>query len=158
MSWSVAQEMYTANDIEDRNPSAGDHPYAGILYVDNVIYARREGWAHVWELKAGVVGPASYADETQKGVHHAIGSNQPQGWHTQMPNAPIVNVGYTVTHKVAEGIRRSSRTRSIRNSNMAVRRARERFSMRCRMSLISSSTLNLAEVSSSKSLQPLLPK
>lgn len=103
VSWSVAQEMYTANDIEDRDPAAGDHPYAGILYVDNVIYARKENWAHVWQLKTGLVGPDSYADETQKGVHHVIGSAQPQGWHTQMPNEPIVNVGYTVAHKVAEG-------------------------------------------------------
>jgi hypothetical protein len=33
-----------------------DQPYAGILYVDNVLYVRKERWAHTWQLKLGVVG------------------------------------------------------------------------------------------------------
>ncbi len=82
-AWSLVQEMHTPDDIEDPNPPEDDQPYAGVLYVDNLLYARRERWAHAWELKLGVVGPASGAEDTQKWFHDLIGSDEPQGWDTE---------------------------------------------------------------------------
>ena len=57
-SWSLVQEMDTPDDIKNPNPPENDQPYAGILYVDAVLYAKKDRWAHAWELKVGVVGPA----------------------------------------------------------------------------------------------------
>ena len=55
--------MNTPDDITNPNPPEDDQPYAGVLYVDSLLYAKKERWTHVWELKLGVVGPASQAEE-----------------------------------------------------------------------------------------------
>jgi hypothetical protein len=102
-SWSVVQEMYTPDDIENPNPSENDQPYAGILYLDSLLYARKERWGHSWELKLGVVGPSSQADDTQKEFHELIGDDEPQGWHTQLPDEPVINLGYTAAYLAAAG-------------------------------------------------------
>ena len=102
-AWSVAQEMYTPDDIKVANPPEDDQPYAGVLYLDSVLYARRDRTEHAWSLKVGVVGPASQADDTQKRFHHVIGADQPKGWDTQLPNEPLVNVGYSVAHLWVQG-------------------------------------------------------
>ncbi|MGA9032303.1 MAG: lipid A deacylase LpxR family protein [Sulfuricaulis sp.] len=102
-AWSIVQEMHTPDDIDNPNPPASDQPYAGILYVDNVLYARNGRWTHAWELKLGVVGPASQAEDVQKKFHELIGGNEPMGWDTQLPNEPVINVGYTAGYVWREG-------------------------------------------------------
>ncbi|PKO31312.1 MAG: hypothetical protein CVU34_17800 [Betaproteobacteria bacterium HGW-Betaproteobacteria-7] len=102
-SWSVAQEMNTPDDIRDPNPSPDDQPYSGIFYVDSTLYARKQDWAHAWQLKLGVVGPASQADGVQRDYHKLIGADKPRGWDTQLPNEAIVNLTYTVAHLAAAG-------------------------------------------------------
>jgi lipid A 3-O-deacylase len=102
-SWSIAQEMHTPDDITDPNPPMDDQPYAGVLYLDNVLYARRDRTTHAWALKVGVVGPASQAEDVQAWFHDVIGSDEPMGWDTQLPNEAVVNVAYSVAHLWAEG-------------------------------------------------------
>jgi hypothetical protein len=102
-SWSLVQEMHTPDDITNPNPPEDDQPYAGVLYVDNLLYARRERWAHGWALKLGVAGPASQADDVQKDFHALVGGDEPMGWHTQLPNEPVINLGYTAAHLAAAG-------------------------------------------------------
>jgi hypothetical protein len=102
-AWSLAQEMNTPDEDDDPNPPEDDQPYAGILYVDSVLYARKERWAHAWELKLGVVGPASQAEYVQKKFHELIGSEEPMGWDTQLPNEPVINVTLTTAHLLAKG-------------------------------------------------------
>jgi hypothetical protein len=102
-SWSLVQEMHTPDEIRDPNPPLDDQPYAGILYVDSVLYARKERWAHAWQLKLGVVGPSSQADTMQKEFHKMAGADEPKGWHTQLPDEPVINVGYMTAHLLAEG-------------------------------------------------------
>lgn len=102
-SWSLAQEMNTPDDTLTPNPSTNDQPYSGILYVDSTLYAHKRNWTHAWQLKLGVVGPASHADETQREFHQLIGNDVPQGWDTQLPNEPIINISYSVAHLAAEG-------------------------------------------------------
>jgi lipid A 3-O-deacylase len=102
-SWSLVQEMHTPDDITDPNPPQDDQPYAGLLYVDNLLYARRERWSHAWALKLGVVGPASQADDVQKDFHDLIGADEPLGWDTQLPDETVINLGYTASYLAAEG-------------------------------------------------------
>jgi hypothetical protein len=101
--WSVAQEMHTPDDITIPNPPLDDEPYAGVLYLDSVVYARGERWLHAWQLRLGVVGPASQAKNVQKWIHKAVGSDEPMGWQTQLPNEPVFNIGYTGTYLLARG-------------------------------------------------------
>jgi hypothetical protein len=102
-SWTVGQEMHTPDDITIPNPPATDQPYAGVLYVDSVLYARSGPWAHAWELKLGMVGPSTHADELQKSIHDLVGGDEPMGWDTQLPDEPIVNVGLTSAYRWKEG-------------------------------------------------------
>jgi hypothetical protein len=102
-SWTVAQEMHTPHDITLVNPPLDDQPYAGVLYVDSVLYARSEHSTFAWDLKLGVVGPASQAESVQKHFHDLIGGDEPMGWDTQLPNEPIINVGVTAAHLWKEG-------------------------------------------------------
>jgi len=102
-SWSLVQEMHTPDDITDPNPPEDDQPYAGVLYVDNLLYARRDRWSHAWGLKLGIVGPASQAEGVQKDFHAMMGGAKPRGWHTQLPNEPVINLGYTAAHLAAAG-------------------------------------------------------
>jgi hypothetical protein len=95
--------MHTPDDITVPNPPEDDQPYAGMLYVDNLLYARNERWTHAWELKLGVVGPSSLAEDAQKAIHDMVGDDEPMGWDTQFPDEPIVNVTYTAAHLLAEG-------------------------------------------------------
>jgi hypothetical protein len=102
-SWSVAQEMHTPDDITDPNPPEDDQPYAGVLYLDNVLYAQRDRTTHAWALKVGVVGPASQAEDVQKWFHDVIGSDEPMGWDTQLPDELLVNAAYSVAHLWKQG-------------------------------------------------------
>lgn len=103
VSWSVAQEMHTPDDIENPDPPPDDQPYAGVLYLDSVVYAKGERWAHAWQLRLGVVGPASRADDVQRWFHDVTGNPKPMGWSTQLPNEPVINVGYTGSYLLAGG-------------------------------------------------------
>ncbi len=102
-SWTLAQEMHTPDDITNPDPPADDQPYAGVLYVDSMLYARKDRWTHAWQLKLGVVGPASQAGDVQRDFHDLIGGDEPMGWHAQLPDEPVINVGYTVAHLSAKG-------------------------------------------------------
>lgn len=102
-SWTLAQEMHTPHDITIPDPPPTDQPYAGILYVDSVLYARSGRRAHAWELKLGLVGPSTQADDTQETVHDLFGGDEPMGWDTQLPDEPIVNLGLTSAYLWKEG-------------------------------------------------------
>lgn len=103
LAWSVVQEMNTPDDITEPNPGEDDQPYSGILYVDSTLYALKGNWTHAWQLKLGVVGSLSGADDVQREFHKLIGDDKPQGWHSQLPNEPVVNIDYTVAFLAANG-------------------------------------------------------
>lgn len=120
-AWSLAQEMHTPDDIDDPDPPLDDQPYAGVLYLDSNVYAKSERWTHTWQLRLGVVGPASQADEVQKWFHDVIGADEPMGWDTQLPNEAVINVGYTGTYLLARGdLSRSASWRVIPVANAAL--------------------------------------
>lgn len=102
-SWTLAQEMHTPSDITLSDPPLSDQPYAGVLYVDSVMYARSERWTHAWQLQLGVTGDKSGAASMQHRVHRAIGSDEPMGWDTQLPGEAIINLGFTTAHLWKQG-------------------------------------------------------
>jgi hypothetical protein len=101
-SWTLGQEMHTPDDISDPDPPETDQPYAGVLYLDSVLAARARHWEHRWSLRLGVVGPASQAENTQEWFHEVIGSDEPMGWDHQLPNEPLLNVGYDAAYLLME--------------------------------------------------------
>ncbi len=93
-AWQLGQETFTPDDISDPDPPLDDQPYAGVTYVDSLLRAQQARSAHTWTLRIGMVGPSSRAGDAQERAHGLIGANKPQGWDTQLPDEPIINVGY----------------------------------------------------------------
>ncbi len=104
VSMTLAQEIHTPQDIKLESPPLDDRPYAGILYLDSVVYRRSPDMTDAWTLRLGVVGPAAHADDTQTWFHDVIGADEPRGWRAQLPNEVIFNVGYTTNVAGPTGI------------------------------------------------------
>ncbi len=102
-SWALVHEVHTPTDISLPNPREDDQPYAGILYTDSVLHARNDRWAHTWSLRAGIVGPSTHAERVQRRLHKLLGSRDPMGWDTQLPDEPVLNIDYTTMYAWREG-------------------------------------------------------
>jgi len=92
MSYGLGQNMYTPQDTSRRVPDPEDRPYAGWLYGTVGISADARNpdgsprQLDVLALEVGLVGPESFAEETQKYVHRQINSEKPEGWNSQLHN------------------------------------------------------------------------
>ena len=91
-SFSIGQNFFTPVDKRRRDPDPRDRPYAGILY--GTIGLDRRTWDTLdrFELQFGVVGPASFARQTQNFVHDIIGDPEVRGWNAQLRNEPVFNL------------------------------------------------------------------
>jgi len=90
---NIGQNMYTPEDITTADPDPLDRPYAGWLYIGFGFHNKTERWLDIIELNIGVVGPLSFAEDTQKFVHRNIRGNViPQGWDHQIGNEPSINI------------------------------------------------------------------
>ncbi len=85
-SYTLAQTMITPDDITIENPPETGLPYAGMLALNRTFLAINRTYADKLSTTLGVVGPASFAEESQKFVHKIIGSDEPLGWDTQLEN------------------------------------------------------------------------
>jgi len=87
LGYSIGQNIYTPDDKKATYLIPNDRPYAGYLYgsIYNTICLENENEIFL-ECQMGMVGPDSYAEETQKWVHEKIHSEIPMGWDNQIPN------------------------------------------------------------------------
>lgn len=92
--YRLGQAMFTPDDIEMANPPPGTRPYAGWLYASIGLIAESEHQLDQLQLTAGVVGPWSLAEPSQKLVHRITGAARPLGWDTQLKNEPGVVLSY----------------------------------------------------------------
>lgn len=84
VSYGLGQNMYTPQDITLTDPPLDDRPYAGFLYGSIGFIGDAGNQLDTLQLDVGVVGPNSFAEETQRFVHKHIGSPDPKGWDTQL--------------------------------------------------------------------------
>jgi hypothetical protein len=96
----LGTEMYTPTDILSPEPPPGDHPYAGVIYLDSSLFSMSRVASHQFTLRLGLVGPATGAEDVQKWIHEIIDSPIPQGWDTQLENEPIVNLFYNYNRRL----------------------------------------------------------
>jgi hypothetical protein len=98
VGYAFGQNMYTPEDIRRRDRIVNDRPYSGWTYLAAAITSSREegdaGRLDTLELNLGIVGPQSYAEETQREYHRLINSPLPQGWNNQLRNEPGVVLFY----------------------------------------------------------------
>jgi lipid A 3-O-deacylase len=94
ISLAVGQSMFAPDNLAATTPVPGDRPYAGWLYGSVGMVSDTGKTLDNAVLTVGVVGPQSYAEQTQKIVHAAIGSPRPNGWNYQLKTEPGVNLAY----------------------------------------------------------------
>ena len=97
LTFSVGQNMYTPDNTAISEPQPGDRPYAGWLYAGVGLIVKNADVRHSFGLNVGVVGPWSYAEQTQRFVHEIRGFSVPQGWDNQLHN----EVGVVAVYEVA---------------------------------------------------------
>jgi hypothetical protein len=82
--YTVGQNMYTPTNISMKIPDPDDRPYAGWLYGGVIFKTDHPDVVDFLEIDIGMIGPHSYAEQTQKFIHMITGSNAPQGWDSQI--------------------------------------------------------------------------
>lgn len=98
VGYAFGQNMYTPEDISSSERVVGDRPYSGWTYIAAAITSSRElgdsARLDTLELNLGIVGPQSYAEETQREYHRLINAPLPKGWGNQLRNEPGVALFY----------------------------------------------------------------
>jgi hypothetical protein len=93
--YAIGQNMFTPSNIKLPDPPLDDRPYAGWLYLTRGIAVETDRQFDIFAITVGVVGPASYAEQTQKFIHELINTDEPQGWDTQLRN----ELGFYMTYQ-----------------------------------------------------------
>jgi lipid A 3-O-deacylase len=93
VEFSLGQNMFTPQDISRSDLITNDRPYAGWTYI-STSYHRKYSSAETLdfmdtvELQLGIVGPESFAEQTQKFVHKMRELQRPHGWDNQLKSEP----------------------------------------------------------------------
>jgi hypothetical protein len=94
ISIAAGQSMFAPEDLSRRDLVVGDQPYAGWLYGSIGMVSDTGKTLDNVMLTLGVVGAPSLAEPTQKFIHRAMGSPQPNGWDNQLKNEPGIVLTY----------------------------------------------------------------
>ena len=94
LSISLGQKIFTPDDTESSKLIKNDRPYAGIAYLSIGFCNKGTMRMDNFEIDVGMVGPQSYAEQSQKIVHKWFGFTMPEGWENQIKNEPVVNLVY----------------------------------------------------------------
>ena len=100
-SLAIGQNIYTPEDTKDTELIENDRPYAGFTYFEMGLSGKDRRKMSSWELVLGIVGPHSYAEDTQKAVHEWNGWESPAGWDNQLKDEPVLNLLFTQRYKLA---------------------------------------------------------
>lgn len=98
VSYRLTHQIYTPDDIRRDTLATGDRPYAGVMLGGMSLHEERrlDGGRRLSDLNfdVGLVGPATGAEQLQRGMHRITDSRRPRGWDHQLDNEPIVNASY----------------------------------------------------------------
>lgn len=97
LAFSLGQNIYTPDDTESVEVVKNDRPYAGWLYLGIGVIWKDSRVRNSLVLNVGMVGPWSFAEETQTFVHNVRNLDQPRGWKNQLNN----ELGVTAVYEAA---------------------------------------------------------
>jgi hypothetical protein len=96
--------MFTPRNIDVADIQYNDRPYSGALYgihsLQSVDKSKKTRVSS--EIRFGVIGPLSFAKETQTWVHNAFKYTKPLGWHNQVPNDIILNYNISIEKQMLQ--------------------------------------------------------
>ena len=99
-AYTFGQTMATPEDITLEVPEQNDLPYTGILFFTTTHLRTDNKFSDDIFLTLGLVGPLSFAAESQEFVHRVIGSDIPQGWDTQLDDELVFRLGRGRTYRI----------------------------------------------------------
>ncbi|MBL9186192.1 MAG: lipid A deacylase LpxR family protein [Opitutaceae bacterium] len=91
---ALGQNIYTPRDIRRINPDPVDRPYAGWLYLELAFVSKTPAISDTIAIQAGLIGPHSLAEDSQRIVHQWSGAIRPRGWDYQLRDELGVNLVY----------------------------------------------------------------
>ncbi len=92
LSLSIGQNIFTPEDTDVEELLENQRPYAGYLYSAVGFQSISENRRDIWEIDIGVVGSASFAQDTQEIIHALTDSEKPRGWQHQLKNEPTLEL------------------------------------------------------------------
>ena len=90
--FALTQQMFTPENKFSAEPDPGDRPYVGWLGLGFSVHARDRRTLNSVEISLGTVGPHAFAEDTQDYIHDIRNLDKFQGWDSQMPNEPTLNI------------------------------------------------------------------
>jgi len=103
IDFSLTQLIYTPSPKSVVELQPLERPYAGFLGIGvNTKSLLNKRTQFEEGIAIGVVGPYSFAEETQTTVHEWLDSAQPMGWDNQLNNEPIINYHYAASYKAIQ--------------------------------------------------------
>ena len=91
---AIGQNIYTPRDITIAAPQPDDHPWGGWSYAAVSLHHKSPRHLHKLELRLGIVGPASLAEDSQGFIHRVRQLDEPEGWDNQLGTEPGLWLGY----------------------------------------------------------------
>jgi hypothetical protein len=92
--FAFGQNMYTPQRKDLVVPDPLDRPYAGWSYLEFSFLSKSESKLDTLSFQPGIIGPHSYAKQTQRAVHKLVGSKQALGWDYQLKDEFGLNIVY----------------------------------------------------------------
>lgn len=96
-SFEFGVTAFTPDNISTDRPLPDQHPYAGLVFVNNVRQRTlpSEGTTYKSVFSLGVLG-TSIPEEAQKITHDVTGSEDPEGWENQISDGGEPTARYTL--------------------------------------------------------------
>ena len=94
IGFAFGQNIYTPRDIRRTNPDPADRPYAGWIYLELAFVSKTPVISDTVGIQAGLIGPHSLSEDSQRIVHQWSGSVRPRGWDYQLRDELGVNLVY----------------------------------------------------------------
>lgn len=94
LSILIGQSIYTPENTTRSDVIPDDRPYAGYTYIGFAVQRTAQKIMDTLELNIGMVGPHSYAEYVQEGVHKWLGDKEPQGWQNQLKDEVSLDLIY----------------------------------------------------------------
>lgn len=97
--FALGQNIYTPKDIERPELIVDDRPYAGWTYLGLAYHrlariAEDREFLDSVEIQLGMVGPWSFAEESQTLVHELRNIETAEGWENQLENEPGLVIAF----------------------------------------------------------------
>ncbi|WP_299381569.1 lipid A deacylase LpxR family protein [uncultured Kiloniella sp.] len=94
--YSLGQNIYTPQNIRQREQDPDDRPWAAHLYGSIGLVTVTDNHLDEIEASLGIVGPAALGEQAQKFVHTHVtpSSPTPHGWSNQLNHEPTFSLGW----------------------------------------------------------------